>query len=148
MKVSECILKRRSIRNFKNKPIPNDDIIKILEAARWAPSAKNRQVIRFIVVTYEEILEDISNHAKILFFKQRHAAKAPVIIAVCTPKGTWIEEIGAAIQNMLLLAWTLGIGSCWIGSFNKNKVKEILKIPKKYKIYQSDPRKPLPLGSG
>lgn len=135
MKISKLILQRRSIRNFKKDLIDKDDLVKILEAARWAPSAENRQSTRYIVVTDENILKNIANNVKILFFKQRHAAQAPVIVVVCSSASTWIEEIGAGIQNMLLFAWSIGIGSCWIGAFNKNKIREIVEVPKGYKIY-------------
>ncbi|MHA1270495.1 MAG: nitroreductase family protein [Candidatus Helarchaeota archaeon] len=135
MKISELILTRRSIRNFKKDPIPMDILIKILEAARWAPSAKNRQIIRYVLINDKEILKKIEKNVKILFFKQTHAAQAPAMIAVCADTNAWIEEIGAAIQNMLLYALELGIGTCWIGAFDRKKVKEILNIPEKYKIY-------------
>jgi len=134
LKLSELILTRRSVRHFKKDAIPIEDLMKILEAARWAPSATNRQVIRYMLITDEELLKKISNTAKIIFYKQKHAAQAPAMIAVCGATNAWIEEFGAAIQNMLLMAWSLGIGTCWIGAFSKKKVHEILKIPDNYKI--------------
>ncbi|MHA1229566.1 MAG: nitroreductase family protein [Candidatus Helarchaeota archaeon] len=135
MKISELILTRRSIRKFKDEPIPLKNLIKILEAARWAPSATNRQVIRYVLITEKEILKSIEKNVKILFFKQSHAAQATAMIVVCADTNKWIEEIGAAIQNMLLMAWELGIGSCWIGAFNRKKIKEILGIPEKFKVF-------------
>ncbi|NHI93388.1 MAG: nitroreductase family protein [Candidatus Lokiarchaeota archaeon] len=135
MEVLNSILNRRSVRKFKQDPIKKDDLIKIIEAARWAPSATNRQVCRFVVIDNEELLKKIASETKIVFFKQRHAAQCPAMIVVCCKGDSWIEEIGAAIQNMLLTANSLEIGSCWIGAFSRSLVRELLKIPQNYKIY-------------
>ena len=135
MEVLNSILNRRSVRKFKPDIIKEDDLIKIIEAARWAPSATNRQVCRYVVVNDEKILQKIASETKIVFFKQKHAAQCPAMVVVCCKSESWIEEIGAAIQNMLLTADALGIGSCWIGAFNRSLVREIVKIPDKYKIY-------------
>ncbi|NVM04290.1 MAG: nitroreductase family protein [Candidatus Helarchaeota archaeon] len=135
MNVGEAILKRRSIREFLPKPIPQEDLIKILEAARWAPTAVNRQKTRFIVVTEENLLKEIANNSKIVFFRQRHAAQCSAMVVVCLDSSSWIEEVGAAIQNILLMAAELDIGTCWIGAFNRNVVRKLLNIPHSYKIF-------------
>jgi len=134
MNVGKAILIRRSIRKFNSKPIPQEDLIKILEAARWAPTATNRQKTRFIAVTKENLLKEIADNSRIVFFCQRHAAQCSAMIVVCIDNNHWREEIGAAIQNMLLMATELGIGTCWIGAFNRSIVKELLEIPEVYKI--------------
>ncbi len=134
MNVGNAILHRRSIRKFSSKPIPQDDLIKILEAARWAPTATNRQKTRFIVVTDENLLKEIANNSKIVFFRQRHAAQCSSMIVVCIDSDSWIEEVGAAIQNILLMAIELGIGTCWIGAFNRSTVRKLLSVPNSYKI--------------
>ena len=135
MEVLNSILHRRSVRKFKSDLIKQDDLIKIIEGARWAPSATNRQVCRFIVVNDDVLLKKIASETRIVFFRQRHAAQCPAMVVVCCNKDSWIEEIGAAVQNMLLVADALGIGSCWIGAFNRSLVRDLLKIPKNYKIY-------------
>ncbi len=135
MNVNEAILNRRSVRRFTDKEIPLDDLIKIMEAARWAPTAVNRQKSRFILVTDDELLQKVANNAKIVFYKQKHAAQARAIIVVCLDSTAWVEELGAAIQNILLQAYSLSIGTCWIGAFNREAVREILKIPQNYKLY-------------
>ncbi|TFG05971.1 MAG: nitroreductase family protein [Promethearchaeota archaeon] len=134
MKISEAILRRRSIRKFKEDPIPFEDLIKVMEAARWAPTAVNRQKTRFILVTDEDLLGKIAGNAKIIFYQQKHAAQAKAMIVVCLDSTSWIEEVGAAIQNILLMAYALSIGSCWIGAFNREAVREILKIPHSYNL--------------
>ena len=156
MNVSEAILRRRSIRRFKEDPITQDDLIKILEAARWAPTAVNRQKTRFIAVTNDELLKKIADNSKIVFFKQSHAAQSKAMIVVCIDSNQWIEEVGAAIQNILLMSKALGIGSCWIGAFNRNVVRELLEIPISYKIialillgyYSEEPHPPPRLDLG
>ncbi|MHA1267249.1 MAG: nitroreductase family protein [Candidatus Helarchaeota archaeon] len=135
MKVSDAILRRRSIRHFTDEPIPMADLIKILEAARWAPTAVNRQKTRFVLVTDIELLQKIAKTAKIVFYQQKHAVQAKAMVLVCLDSTNWIEEVGAAIQNMLLMAYALGIGSCWIGAFNRESVRALLKIPRHYKIF-------------
>ncbi|MHA1146152.1 MAG: nitroreductase family protein [Candidatus Helarchaeota archaeon] len=136
MDVAKIILTRRSVRRFKPDPIETGDLIKILEAARWAPSAVNRQVCRFVAVTDASLLKQIASEAKIVFFRQKHAAQCPAMIVVCCKsEKSWIEEIGAAVQNMLLMAHSLGIGTCWIGAFNRDLVRSVLKIPTQFRIY-------------
>lgn len=134
MIVNEAILNRRSIRKFTSEPINQEDLIKILEAARWAPTAVNRQKNRFVVVTDDAILKNIADNSKIVFFKQRHAAECKAMIIVCIDSKEWLEEVGAAIQNMLLMATELGLGTCWIGAFNREVVRRLLDIPNYYKI--------------
>lgn len=136
MDTAKAILTRRSVRRFKKEPVREEDLIKILEAARWAPSAVNRQACRFVAVTNENQLKRIADNSRIVFFKQKHAAQCPAMIVVCCKaKKSWIEEIGAPIQNMLLMAQSLGLGTCWIGAFNREIVRDLLKIPFNFKLY-------------
>jgi len=130
----DIILSRRSIRRYQKKEIPKDTLDKILEAGRQAPSAMNRQPWHFIVVTNNEIKKELS---KWLFTK--HIKDSPVTIVGCAKTGfldrKWsIIGTSIALQNMVIAAWALGIGSCWIGGFKEDKVKQLLKIPDKWKI--------------
>ncbi|HLN88694.1 MAG TPA: nitroreductase family protein [Candidatus Binatia bacterium] len=135
MSLLDLILSRRSIRSYEDKEIPSEILRQILEAGRQAPSAANRQPIRFIVVTDFEAKNELS---KSLFGK--HIKKAPVLIVGCADEkslltGKWaVVDTTIALQNIVIAAWTFGIGSCWIGSFSEEKVKELLKIPEKWKI--------------
>ncbi len=150
MKVNDAILRRRSVRKFTNDPIPMENLIKIVEAARWAPTATNRQKTRFFVINDEELLKKIADTAKIIFYKQKHAAQSKAMIIVCLDSTSWVEETGAQIQNILITAYSLGIGTCWIGAFNREEVRKILKIPYNYKLialillgyYEEDPKPP------
>ncbi len=135
MSLLDMILSRRSIRNYKNKEIPQEILRQVLEAGRQAPSAANRQPIRFVVVTDTEVKNELS---KSLFGK--HIKNAPMVIVGCADEkslltGKWaVVDTTIALQNIVIAAWTFGIGSCWIGSFSEEKVKELLRIPDKWRI--------------
>ena len=132
MEVFEAIKGRRSIRNYTKEPVPEDLVVKILDAGRWAPSAGNMQPWSFIVLKDVEVkrrVAEATTYGKFL-------ADALVGIAVVIdPRSSThpVEDGAIATQNMLLAAHALGLGACWIGSYNsvyEERVKEILGIPK------------------
>jgi nitroreductase len=134
MNLLETILTRRSIRDYESKPILRESLQKILEAGRMAPSAMNKQPWHFIVVTDDELKAELSNGLMRRFIK-----KAPITIIGCAHQdrigGRWSKiSTAIALQNMVIAAWSLGIGSCWIGAFNEEKVKRLLAIPKKWDV--------------
>ncbi len=131
----DFILTRRSIRHYDKKDIPEDILNQVFEAGRNAPSAVNRQPIHFVIVNDEEAKKELS---KGMF--NRHIKGSPAVIVGCADvnsvlTGKWaIVDVAIAMQNMVIAAWTFGIGSCWIGDFNEKKVKKLLKIPDKWKV--------------
>ena len=131
----DFVLSRRSIRRYEKKDIPSDILEKIIEAGRQAPSAANRQPRRFVILTDYEIKKELS---KGLF--NRFVKNSPVVIVGCAnPKdlltGKWASiDTAISLQNMVVAAWTLGIGSCWIGDFKEEKVKQLLNIPANWKV--------------
>jgi len=135
MSLVDLILNRRSIRRYENKDIPEEVLQQILEAGRQAPSAANRQPIRFVVVTDHDILKSLCDRLITRFVKS-----APVVIVGCADvksflTGKWaVVDATIAMQNMVIAAWALGIGSCWIGACDKEKVKKLLKIPDRWKF--------------
>jgi len=135
MSLIDNILTRRSIRRYETKDIPEELLQQILEAGRQAPSAVNRQPIRFIIVKDHDLLKNLCDNAIIRFVKT-----APVAVVGCADvksllTGKWaVVDATIAMQNMVIAAWTLGVGSCWIGACNEEKVKEMLKIPDKWKV--------------
>ncbi|UCE29339.1 MAG: nitroreductase family protein [Candidatus Bathyarchaeota archaeon] len=135
MSLLDLILTRRSIRRYENKDIPEEVLRQILETGRQAPSAANRQPIHFIVVTDRDILKNLCDNLINRFVKY-----APVAIVGCADiksllTGRWaVVDATIAMENMVIAAWILGIGSCWIGACNEEKVKELLKIPDKWKF--------------
>jgi nitroreductase len=130
MEVFEAILKRRSIRKYLDKPIEKEKIIKILEAARWAPSGGNRQPWRFIIVKNKERRIKLSEIA----YNQKFIKEAPLIIAICNKKDESLTNIGLSMQNICLEAFDLGLGSCIIGWFNKEEARKFFNIPEEYDI--------------
>jgi nitroreductase len=130
----DVVLSRRSIRRYEQKEIPKDVLDKILDAGRQAPSAANRQPWHFIVVTSPEIRKELS---KGLF--NRFIKDTPVTIVGCAHKvliaGRWsIVSTAIALQNMVVAAWAMGVGSCWIGDFNEGRVKKLLNIPENWNV--------------
>jgi nitroreductase len=119
MDTLEAIHTRRSIREYKNKPIPEETILKLIAAAMAAPSANNRQPWEFVVITDREVLDvipAINPNAKM-------AKNAPLAILVCgnlqlgTSSGYWVVDCAAAVQNMLLCVHALGLGAVWTGTY-------------------------------
>jgi nitroreductase len=142
--VLKAIRDRRSVRRFETASIEEEKIQAILEAGRWAPSWLNRQPWRFLIITDQNLKQRISESVPVIFIMG--LKEAPICIAVCVePKEDpyhFIEDGAAATQNMALAAQSLGLGSCWIGVFNlkdekdsaEKKMKEILNIPKTYRL--------------
>lgn len=134
MSLVEVVLSRRSIRRYEQKEIPKDVLDKILDAGRQAPSAANKQPWHFIVVSDLEIKKKLSKGMFNRFIKN-----APFTIVGCAHKdliaGKWsIVSTTIALQNMVVAAWAMGVGSCWIGDFNEGKVKKLLSIPENWNI--------------
>ena len=133
MDVFEAIQKRKSIRAYEKTPVPEETVKKILDAARLAPSANNRQPWHFIVVTGSEKRENLSMGVFAKFL-----AETPVVIVACgdtkaSPKWCSID-VSIAMENMVLAATAEGLGTCWVGSFDENQVKALLKIPENLEV--------------
>jgi len=133
--ILEIIKTRRSIRHYKKEKIKETEILKIIEAGRWAPSASNNQPWRFIVVQNEEIIKKIGDACKILTINS-FIENSPLIIIIYTEKKhRWVDlDCGMCAQNMMLEAHSLGIGSCFIGAFREKKIKEITNLPEDFNI--------------
>ena len=139
MEVTEAILKRKSIRKYRNEPIPEDKLQKVLEAARLAPSASNQQQWKFVVVRDAEKRKQLSIAAN----GQAHVASAPAVIAgvaTLTDRmmmcgiSTYPVDLAIAIDHMTLAAVSEGLGSCWIGAFSQEQAKKVIGVPDKYMI--------------
>jgi len=134
MCIFDVIKKRRSIRKFREKKIPKDILLKILEAGIWAPSGGNIQPWEFILITNKETIEKIKLISPGLF------GNPVALIIVCINKersrkggrlgeNIALMDVSMAAQNMMLMAYSLGIGSCPVASFNKTALKELLNTP-------------------
>lgn len=129
MDTFNCIRTRREIREFLDEPIPDEKLVRVLEAGRLAPSSKNSQPWQFVVIKNKETLNKIAS----LTPTGAHIAKAPLAIAVLMD-GAKLPEIDSAIQNMVLAAWELGIGACWVTNFYEDAVKDVLGAPQRMKL--------------
>ena len=126
-----CIRTRREIRDYLDKPIPNETVQRILEAGRLAPSSKNSQPWHFIVIKDRMTLKKISE----LTPTGAHIAKAALAIAILMDAAKLPEIDGArAVQNMVLEAWEMGVGSCWVTNFYDDGVKDLLGVPQRMKL--------------
>ncbi|MCS7199190.1 MAG: nitroreductase [Caldimicrobium sp.] len=131
--VFKAIEGRRSIRNFLPQKPERELILKILQAGIWAPSGYNNQPWRFVVIYNDEVKEKLSK----LTIYSGLVKRAPVLIGVFLDKRAMYHQIkdhqsaGACLQNMMLIAHSLGLGTCWLGEILKNeaKVLEILELP-------------------
>ncbi len=138
MEILELIRSRRSVRSYLPKKITQKQIKKILEAARWAPSGLNNQPWRFIVITSEEQKKEIKN-----FTSDSHIIEeAPCLIVVFLDKKSSYNRtkdlmaIGACIQNMLLEAHSLSLGTCWLGEIlnRREEVEKKLGVTEQYEM--------------
>jgi len=139
MEVLETIRKRRSIRAYKPEPVKEEDLKKMLEAARLAPSAGNRQPWYFIVVRDPELKRKVAEaSARQMFIADAGAVIAAVADPTVSPR--WAEkDVMIAMEHLILEAAELGYGTCWIGAFNEEEVKKILNIPQQLKVVALTP---------
>jgi len=139
LSVLDVIKARGSIRSYKDKPIPKQALLDILEAARMAQSADNRQPWEFIVLTdpatKKRLVQAAGNQAFV-------GEAAAVIVCLANPEESasvgpfegFLIDLAIAIENMALTAWDLGIGSCWIGAYDEEKVKELLDVSRNLRV--------------
>lgn len=143
MKVYDLILKRRTIRRFKQQEIDDALLKKIVDAGRLAPSGANLQPLEFIVVNDSETVEQVFPNVKWAGYiapagdpPEGARPVAYVIVLINTaikPKHGEVDA-AAAIENMILTALDDGIGSCWMGAIDRNQLRTLLDIPEKYDI--------------
>jgi len=134
MSIVNVILERYSVRSYQDRPVEEEKLLRILEAGRLAPSARNIQEWRFVVVTNPGLrsrLSEAANH-------QKFVAQAPVVIVCCSVVTDYTMRCGQlaypidcaiAIDHMTLQAVQEGLGTCWIGAFYPDQVRPVLNIP-------------------
>jgi nitroreductase len=138
MELTEAIKGRRSIRKYKNQPIADETVMELVEAATYAPSAGNIQPWHFVIAKSPAIKRKLGEAA----YNQAGIEQAPIVIVVCADenqtqprygkRGTslyCLQDTAAATQNILLTAYSLGLGTCWIGAFNDEQAKEAINAP-------------------
>ena len=140
MDALECIMTRRSIRRFKQDPIPHETLEKLVNAGRLAASAANLQPWSFVVVETPELMEEIFptlGWLKGAGGPSHETAPVACIVILGNPSIFKLYEgdCGAAAQNIILAAWALGLGSCWIGAVKKPELSKVIPVPEEFKIY-------------
>jgi nitroreductase len=131
----ELVRQRYSVRAYRPDPVEDEKLHQVLEAARLAPTAANRQPFQFLVVHTKGREAELNTIYHRPFFVQ-----APLIICACAaPSQGWtrssdgvnytIVDVGIAFDHLTLAAASLGLGTCWIGAFNAAKAHEVLGIP-------------------
>ncbi len=146
MDIEKVIKERRSVRSYQDRDLEKEKLEKVLEAGRLAPSAKNQQAWKFVVVQDKATRQALAEAAA----GQDFVCEAPVVIAAVALDPERIMSCGVpayavdlaiAVDHMSLQAAALGLGTCWIGAFEQERVKEILRIPVQAKVVSL-----LPLG--
>jgi nitroreductase len=134
----QIICERRTIRRFKNKPIAKDILMQLVNAGRLAPSGANIQPCEYIIIHDDTLKEAVFPLLKWAAYiaphgnpseDERPVAYIMVLIDLNKKKMNGEVDAAAAIQNILLAAWSEGISSCWLGSINRNKLKKIFNVP-------------------
>lgn len=138
METLEAINQRRSIRKYLERPVEFEKLTTIIDAARKAPSAGNLQDWSFLIVTDKKLIRQVASYS----IEQYWIQTAPLVLIVCgfpekhemyyglRGKRLYnVQDCAAAIENLLLAATDLGLGSCWIGAFEEEKIRAIFNIP-------------------
>jgi nitroreductase len=139
MDLYEAIRTRRSVRTWLAKPVEEAKLMRVIEAARLAPSAKNMQEWRFILVTDPALRERLGVAAR----GQTFVGEAPVVVVGCSTETqnvmacgqlSYPIDLAIAMEHIALAAAAEGLGTCWIGAFLEDPVKDLLGIPKEVRV--------------
>jgi nitroreductase len=142
MDFMDVVAARKSVRSYADKPVEEEKLSKVLEAARLAPSWANKQCCRYVVVKDKAKIQELAGGFN-GWLKQ-----APVIVVACAdPKdaGThdgmnyYLVDVGISMQQLILAATDMELGTCWIGGFDEAKIKKALGIPENIKVVAMTP---------
>jgi nitroreductase len=134
MELMEAIRTRRSIRHYRPEAVERDKLLRVLEAGRLAPSARNEQEWRYIIVEEATMRQKLMQAAS----NQTFVAEAPVVIVACAETDsrmmqcgqlTYPIDVAISLDHITLKAVEEGLGTCWIGAFDADQVKKLLSIP-------------------
>ena len=135
----KCIKERFSVRKFQDRKIEQEKIDILMEAARLAPSASNKQTWHFVVIRDKEKRKQLTDICR----GQKFVSEAPITIAICNTNLDYVMTCGQkapvidgaiAGEHIVLQAVELGLGSCWIGAFYHDKMAELINLPKDYQV--------------
>lgn len=149
MTFDEILEARYSVRSYdRSRPVKDEDIVALCEAARAAPSASNTQTWRFIAVRDRKTIDRLCAEGMGPVVKNKWMRDAPLVIVGCAKRDlivnkfgtgvTGIEyyqiDLGIAMEHMVLKATELGLGTCWVGWINEEKIRSILDIPEHVRV--------------
>ncbi len=154
MNIMDLIRERRSVRSYRPDPVPAQVLADVMEAARLAPSASNKQPWRFVVVTDPDKRSSLARISR----NQAFVGEAPVVVAAVALEPdrvmscqveAYAVDLAIAVDHITLAAASHGLGTCWIGAFDQDQARELLGIPDNFKIvtllplgYPADQPKP------
>jgi nitroreductase len=134
MEFTELIRKRYSVRAYKSDPVEDEVLAQVLEAMRLAPTAANRQPVRFIVVRTAGRQAELRR-----IYDREWFLQAPLVICACgVPAQTWVRsdgknyndvDVAIAMDHLVLAATDLGLGTCWVAAFDLAAAREVLGLP-------------------
>ena len=154
MNVMEAIKGRRSVRKYRPDPVNDETIEAVLEAARWAPSWANTQCTRFVVVREPETKARIAEALRPRNPSTDAVRNAPVVVVACaemgrsgfykgeaaTDKGDWFMfDVALAMQNLVLAAYELGLGTVHVSLMDAKQIEEILGVPEGVRVVELTP---------
>ena len=160
MELYQALMDRRSIRKYRPDPVPPQTLKKLLEAARQAPSWKNQQCWKFIVVRDDKKKEQLADSLAEGNPAYKAIRQAPVVVMVCADpdasgkedgKEYYLLDAGLAMHQFMLAAQAEGVGTCWVAWFTEEKARRACNIPEKYRVVGLTPigvpeKQPAPRG--
>jgi nitroreductase len=144
MTVQEAIQLRFSVRAYQDQPVEEDKLLRVMEAARLAPSAGNRQEWRFVLVQDPETRQALAEAAN----GQAFVGQAPVVVVACAEGDPHVMtcgqlcypiDVAIALEHLALQATAEGLGTCWIGAFQEDEVRKLLGIPAHVRVVELMP---------
>ncbi|MFQ5979283.1 MAG: nitroreductase family protein [Candidatus Heimdallarchaeota archaeon] len=133
----ELLTTRRSIREFQDTPVPREILWKVFETCRYSPTSRNTQSYYFVIIEKEKTPDRLDLLGSVRAPNSRPISRAPMAVAICTDPsktGAPIQDACIAAYHFLLAAHAHGLGTCWIGSMDRDDVKQALGIPKDHYV--------------
>jgi nitroreductase len=142
MEFMDVVASRKSVRGYADRKVEEEKLAEVLEAARLAPSWANKQCCKYVVIRDRAKMKELSGGIN-PWLKQ-----APVVLAACADPADsgsrngmdyYLVDVGISMQQLVLAATDLGLGTCWIGAFDEAKVKKLLQVPENVKVVALTP---------
>ena len=142
MEFMDVVTARKSVRGYADREVEEEKLEKVLEAARLAPSWANKQCCRYIVIKDKDKIKELSS---VINSWLKHA---PLVLAACASPADsgsrngmdyYLVDVGISMQQLVLAATDLGLGTCWIGAFDEAKVKKLLEVPENVRVVALTP---------